>query len=67
MAELLRSTIDKGIPWDQAFSLVFVCLIVIGKSQVGLVERAQVGLACSILGLEPIERTMRTEKVSIPL
>jgi hypothetical protein len=45
LQELLRSTTDKGTLWDQAFSLVFLCLIVIGKSQVSLVERAQIGLA----------------------
>jgi hypothetical protein len=45
LQELLRSTTDKGTLWDQAFSLVFLCLIVIGKSQASLVERAQLGLA----------------------
>jgi hypothetical protein len=40
--KILRSTTDKELLWDQAFSIVFLCLIVIGKNQVALVERAKV-------------------------
>jgi hypothetical protein len=40
--KILRSATDKARLWDQAFSIVFLCLIVLGKNQVALVERAKV-------------------------
>lgn len=41
---ILRTT-TKALLWDQAFSIVFLCLIVIAKNQVALIERAKVCMA----------------------
>jgi hypothetical protein len=43
--KILRSTTTKQLLWDQAFSIVFLCLIVVGKNQVALVERAELCMA----------------------
>ena len=35
---IFRSTSDPALLWDPTFSIVFLCLIVVGKTQVSLVE-----------------------------
>lgn len=45
--DILRSTTLKEALWDQAFSIVFLCLITIGKNQVAVLERAE---ACEANG-----------------
>jgi hypothetical protein len=43
--KMLRSTTAKEALWDQVFSIIFLCLIAIGKNQVALLERAEVCVA----------------------
>jgi hypothetical protein len=42
---ILRSGKATEALWDQAFSIVFLCLIAIGKNQVALLEKARVCVA----------------------
>lgn len=44
LQKMLRSRRVDSSAWDQAFCVVFLCLIVVGKTQASLVERAAVGL-----------------------
>jgi hypothetical protein len=39
LQKILRSRGDEEVLWDIAFCVVFLCLIVVGKTQVSLVER----------------------------
>ena len=38
LQSIFRSTTDPDLLWDPTFSIVFLCLIVVGKTQVSLVE-----------------------------